>query len=113
MAFFFILLGLLVAMSLRFPDIINDAEKLLRIISTFLIIFIAIFISLTRTRFIKQVLIINYFALTFVWIIFAPCFYLPVIPEQVFNATRRHQVSVLFRKPFFYCGSTGEGNQYC
>lgn len=101
MAFFFILLGFLVALSLRFPEIINDGEKLIRIISTFLVISIAIFISLTRTRFIKQVLIINYFALTFVWIIFAPCFYLPVIPEQVFEATRKHEVTVLFRKPFF------------
>ncbi len=108
MASFFGLMSLIVMFSFKFSEVINDLPNLLRAFLTLIVLAYAIFILLARADYIRKIFLINFFSLTFIWIVFTPCFFLPTVPERVITLIKDREVNVLFRKPFFIAEALGQ-----
>lgn len=92
---------LLLASTLVFAEVRSHFLFLLRIISGILIIGAgAIFLIRTQTSLFKTALI-SFISFGYIWILFAPTFYLPTIPQEIINKVRGTQVSVIYHKPYF------------
>jgi 4-amino-4-deoxy-L-arabinose transferase-like glycosyltransferase len=91
----------LLSSSLIFEEIRSHAIFLLRIISGIIIILTgAIYLLRSRTGLYKTA-IISFISFGYIWIIFAPTFYLPTVPQNVVNKAKSQQVSVIYHKPYF------------
>ena len=101
-------MSLIVMFSFKFTEVINDIPNLMRSFLTLVVLAYGIFILLARADYIRKIFLINFFAFTFVWIVFTPCFFLPTVPERVISLVKEKEVNVLFRKPFFIAEALGQ-----
>ncbi len=100
-SFFFILLAIITSLSFSFEEIRINPSAIVRTLLATLILLISAYIIVKKRSRLFYVSLASFLSLSFVWIIFAPIFYLPTIPSLIISQIKNEQVSVIYNKPYF------------
>jgi 4-amino-4-deoxy-L-arabinose transferase-like glycosyltransferase len=91
----------LLSLSLVFSEIRSDGISLLRLLIGVIVNAYSIHFIRKNINDIQKIAIFSFISFSYIWIFFAPVYYLPTIPTAIINQVKNHQVSVIFNKPYF------------
>lgn len=101
MASFFIFFSLVTLSTLAFKEIRGSELSVLRVMGAVFFLAASALIIWKNKPHLFPTSLASFFSLGFIWILFAPIFYLPTIPNNVIERVKGEQVSVIYNKPYF------------
>jgi 4-amino-4-deoxy-L-arabinose transferase-like glycosyltransferase len=99
--FLFSFFTLLLLLSLLFTEVRTDLISLFRVVIGISLLGFCLYSLFKHRENLLRTATLSFLAMGYIWILFAPVFYLPTIPTNVIDRVNKEQVSVIFNKPYF------------